>query len=235
MKFMNRFLYILSLLILLSACKKDDVVPAYDINVDKEYFPLKINSYLDYEVEKITWNDFDSSVDTTQYFLREITESIVENYSSDTLFRLERFIKSDIHSNWNDFPRIWYAGFKDNYFYKVEENVKYVKLVLPLVENAKWNGNAYNTEDYQAYKLIKLNTEESVGNFNFDKTLTVLQQEDESLISHDFEIEIYAKSIGLVYKEEIHLKKTYNNITQSFEISSGYKFKQTLIDYGNLP
>ena len=113
--------------------------------------------------------------------------------------------------------------------------MKYVKLVLPLVENAKWNGNAYNTEDYQTYKLVKLNSEESIGGFIFDKTLTVLQQDEESLISHDFEIEIYAKSIGLVYKEEIHLKKTYNNITQSFEINSGYKYKQTLIDYGILP
>ena len=78
-----------------------------EISVDYyyNYFPLEVNSWVEYDVIDITHSDFGS--DTLIYQLKEIiTEEFLDN-SGRLTYRIERFIKDSTNSNWT-IKDIWY-------------------------------------------------------------------------------------------------------------------------------
>lgn len=229
----NFVLFIAALLFSTSSCKKEDAIIPYNPQLDFAYYPMNIGSFIEYDVDYIFWDDFTQTVDTTNYILREYIESILVNYSGDTLYRIERNTKSHPDSAWN-VSQVWYCGVKDNYIFKVEENIRYVKLIVPIQKNSEWDGNIYNDLETQSYKYVSVDEPKQFGNQTFDKCVTVLQQNYESLINQDFEEEIFAYNTGLVFKKQIHVDKTYNQITQRFEITSGFSLVQTIKDYGTI-
>lgn len=221
------------LVFILISCQKENHNTVVDIKEDLKYYPLNVGSYVDYEIEYIFWDDFAETVDTTNYILREFVESKVTNFSGDTLYRIEQFTKNHPDSVWS-IPHIVFAGIRENYVYKVEDNINYVKIILPVRENTKWDGNAYNSLPNQVYQYLSVGKPFSFSPTNFEKVAHVLQEDNQTLINQDFEEEMYAFNIGLIFKRQIHLKKTYNPISQSFEISSGYSFTQIITNYGTL-
>ncbi len=229
---MNRKLFFgFIVLVLFFACKKEDKNDILPVHNDWRYFPLNIGSYVDYEVEYVFWDDFVNTVDTSNYIFREQIESKIVNYSGDTLYRIEQFTKHHIDSAWS-VPKVVFAGKGNNYVFKSEDNVQFVKLIFPIIKNGKWNGNAYNLLPNQEYIFIKVNEAHSLSSHSFEKVVHVLQQDNQTAINQDFEEEIYAFDIGLVYKKIIHVKKTYNPINQTFEISSGYTLTQKYFNHG---
>lgn len=229
---MNRKLFIgYIVLLLFFACKKEEKNDILPVQNDGRYYPLNIGTFIDYEVEYIFWDDFANTVDTSNYIFREKIESKIVNYSGDTLYRIEQFIKYHIDSAWS-VPKVVYAGKGNNYIYKSEDNVQFVKLIFPIKTNGKWNGNAYNSLPRQEYKYVEVGESFSLLSVAFDKVVQVLQQDNQTAINQDFEEEIYAFDIGLIYKKSIHVRKTYNPINQTFEISSGYSLIQKYSNHG---
>lgn len=231
---MNRkHIFWVLLVFIFISCQKDDQKPIVLVQEDLKYYPLNVGSYIDYEIEYIFWNDFAETVDTSIYILREFVESKVTNYSGDTLYRIEQYTKNHPDSAWS-IPHIVFAGMRENYVYKVEDNINYVKIILPVQENIKWNGNAYNSLPNQVYRYLSVGNQISFSSLHFDKSMHILQEDNQTLINQDMEDEMYALNIGLIYKKQKHLKKTYNPINQSFEISSGYSLTQIITNYGTL-
>ena len=186
----------------LPACKKDTEVTQVDIGYN--YFPDEVGSFVIYDVDSLYYNDFTSKIDTFKF---QIKEKITENFSdlsSRTTQRVERFYRKNASEIW-DIKDVWFANKTSNTAEKVEENIRLVKLVFPLKENLKWNGNRYNNLGEQNYSLKNFNTQYSVGTLKFDSTLTVLQLADSNLIEKKYAYEVYAKNIGLIVKRSIHL------------------------------
>ncbi len=192
---------------------------------------MKIGSYIDYDVEFVFWDDFNHTIDTSIYVLRERIESVIVNYSGDSIYRIERNTKDHPDSAWS-FSRVWFSAFEDNYAYKVEENIKYVKLIVPVKLNTKWNGNILNDLESKDYLYTSVDELMHFGNYTFPECVKILQEDYETIINKDYEEEIYARNVGLIFKKQIHINKTYNQITQTFEISSGYSLVQTIKNYG---
>lgn len=228
-----RIICFLTLGLIFNSCKKEDVIIPFNPKEDFNYYPMNVGSYIEYDVEYIFWNDFDHTIDTSNYVLREFIESMVVNYTGDTLYRIERNTKDNSDSVWS-VSRIWYSGYEDNFAFKVEENVKYVKLVVPVKENYKWEGNIFNDLESKSYSYIFIDRPMQLNNLSFSKCAKILQDDFETLINKDYEEEIFARNIGLIYKKQIHVDKTYNQITQQFEITSGYSLVQTIKNYGIL-
>lgn len=216
-----------------NSCKKDDVIIPYNPIEDFNYYPMKVGSFIEYNVEYVFWNDFNHTIDTSNYILRELIESVMINYTGDSLFRIERNTKEDPDSAWS-ISRIWFSGYEDNYAFKMEENIKYVKLIVPVKKNVQWEGNILNDLEPKTYKYVSIDQPLQFNNLTFPKCAKILQDDFETLINKDYEEEIYARNVGLIFKKQIHVNKTYNQITQRFEITSGYLLVQTIRNYGNL-
>ena len=61
---------------------------------------------------------------------------------------------------------------------------------------------------------------QDLKNQNYDSTLTVLQQDEETLINKDYEIEVYTKKSGMIYKKVQHIQmQALGNITQGVDMT----------------
>lgn len=221
---MKKIIYIISVVaVVFSACKKDE-----KITVDQgyDYFPLSAGRTLIYDVDSIVYDDFFQPVrvDTFRYQIKEIVESIFVDGQGREAWRLERYIKTDT-TNWQ-INNVWTAVLTATTAEKVEDNLRYIKLIFPVQNSRTWDGNSYNNLAFQEYRYISVNESAQVGSVSFDETVQVQQRDDENLIEKFYAEERYARHVGLVYKETINVKKA---VTQ--QITSGLIYRMRINSY----
>lgn len=231
MKYTKHIAFLFFTLGLFSSCKKETET----VDVGYGYFPTAQKHYIIYQVDSAYYDTFNSEIDSFSYQVKEIIESeILDNAGRKTL-RLERYIRDNANDSW-EIKDVWVANKNNNNVEKTEENIKFVKLVFPVKESTKWNGNMYNTLGEQEYKYKDLHKSLSINGYTFDSTLTVVQIADSSLIEKKFQYEIYAKNVGMIYKKYVDVKDQSSEIDFSLpfskRIDNGVDYSYTIIEYG---
>ncbi|MEO7174256.1 MAG: hypothetical protein ABIV51_00510, partial [Saprospiraceae bacterium] len=148
--------------------------------------------------------------------------------------------------------RIWTASLRGAEAIRHEENLDFVKMTFPLHKNDDWNGNKYFPENIQIsiheellevykywhYFVESLDKQEAVGDFSFERTMTIEQVDEDNLLERRFSIEKYAFGIGLVFKEQVILDSQCSGnpidcIDMSWEdkADKGFILRQTIISY----
>lgn len=222
----NILFYVLLSVLFISSCKKEPITSeSYDFGYN--YFPLRVGDSAVYKVNYIFWNDFDNTIDTTNYFLCEYIESATTNLSGDSLYRIERMKRNSEIEPWN-LDSVWFALRTKNEAIRVENNFSYVKLVFPVAENVVWNGNAHNPLEEKKSKIVRISTA-TVNGFSYNNAVFVDNERFQSLINSDVEAETYAPNIGLIEVFKEHVYKDYNSVSGDFEITSGYRFSRIRI------
>ena len=84
---------------------------------------------------------------------------------------------------------------------------------FPVAKNKTWNGNAFNILGEWLYKYTEFDKAKTIGGIAFDSTLTVIQIDDENLIEKKYYREMYAKRVGLIYKQIIDVHSNKINST----------------------
>lgn len=236
MKNQVQIIKIFVLFLLVFSCKKE----TYDKpELGYDYYPVDIGSYVTYDVDSLYHNDFTGKVDTFRFLIKEkITETFIDN-EGRTTYRLERYKKEYVDTVVYDMlpwvlKDVWFVNKTDQRAEKVEENVRFVKMVFPVEKGSKWNGNAFNNMDQWMYSFQYIDEEEMVGTMLLDSVTTILQKDDESIFDKQYYLEKYAKNIGLVYKEVIDIKGDQKLLTLPLmnRIVSGVRMKMVLVDHG---
>lgn len=189
----------------LLSCKKDkDLPPAY---LGYEYFPFDTGHYVVYDVQKITWDDFYEPplVDTQHYEVKEVSESFFTDNEGRKTLRIERYKKEHDTASWQLID-VWMSNRTNSTAEKIEENTRYVKLVFPIKYGQFWDGNSYNILEEQTYEYQDIFQPYSIDTISFDSTVTVLQNDEFTLISNKYAQEVYARNIGMVYKRFIDVE-----------------------------
>jgi len=221
-------------LFLLSSCSDDVETDKTDIEAESlyRYFPLDSGSYIIYRVDSIihnyaddNTNNPDSLIDTFQYEVKEVVDSDFIDGEGDLAWRISRYYRDIGASDWS-FTTLWTAKRTLQSAQKVEENIRYVKLSFPVRLNKTWNGNLFNFLQEEDYSIEEANTPLSIGGYNFDSSVTVLELQDANLIHNIFKEEKYVYGLGLVYRQRDSL-----NINGLGIITNGVEFHQSLIDY----
>ena len=138
-----------------------------------------------------------------------------------------RYIRLTDGDAWT-IKEVWYVNKTPSTAERVEENQRFIKLAFPVNKNAKWDGNAYNTLGEQYYKYISVDETRIAGNMAFDSTVIILQMEEYTLISEDFQEEVYARNVGMIYKKYVRLTKQPTG-----EVIKGIDYSYTIRAYGN--
>ncbi len=202
--------FILATGLLLNSCKKDK--PPV-INFDYGYFPNTVGKYVIYDVDSIYCSSFDYKIDTVRYQLMEVMQSLFPDNLGRPTQRIERYVKMYSDSiPYSSMPwtlrNVWMANLTATDAERVENNVRYVKLIFPVVQNNSWNGNAFNTLGSCSYSYTSIDQRTTIADppytsSIFDSVLTVTQINSQTLISDTFCLEQYAKNVGLVYKLQV--------------------------------
>jgi hypothetical protein len=129
-------------------------------------------------------------------------ESVFVDNQGRNTSRIERYKRLNDTIPWM-IKDVWYANLTSSTAEKVEEDVRFIKLIFPVRAGDTWDGNAFNTLGEETYTYGDVNTPYSTILFNFDSTVTVIQRDDTSAIRREYSIEVYAKHIGMIYKKFI--------------------------------
>lgn len=226
-----------------SACKDND--DDFVLNYDYEYFPQDSGHYVIYQVDSIIISTFfpagsPERADTQQYVCRELIESTWEDAEGRPGVRIEWACNPDTSQDLEStVPRIWHAIRTASTAEKIEDNLRYIRLLFPPKQGLTWQGNAFINitsdikylQDWE-YEIIEVDVPKTINGLQFDSTLTVLQVDNENLVEKVYALETYAKGVGLVYKESLSLTKSpgisYSDI---LNLGDGKITTMSVIDY----
>ena len=221
---MNKLFYtVFASITLLFGCKKsnNETVKYY-----YNYFPLDVGAWIEYDVVDIIHSQ--SGSDTAEYQLKEITaEEFLDNEGRLT-YRIERYWRDDSNANWS-IKDVWYSNKTKTTAEKVEENVRFTKLIFPINTSKYWDGNAYNNLEEWEYYYDSLHKPKVINNLSFDSTITVIQRDNENVVEYEKVKEVYAVDIGLIYKSHIDLDINLSNI---LDINNGRELEIAVTGYG---
>jgi len=202
---------------LLISCKKDSNYIAYDEEkMGYNYYPIKINSSIVYDVEEISYNDYyiPVKIDTNRYLLKEYIESDYIDNTGSVAYRLERYLSKKDTIKWQ-IKDVWTINKTYNSVERVEENLRIIKMIFPITPQSIWNGNLYNNNDYIEYKYSNIGESFLIDSILYNNTVKVIHESDSSLIHKNYEYEVYAMGIGMIYKKSIHIKTLVNGMITS--------------------
>lgn len=253
---MKNKLYFISILVIALfaaiACKKETDTSEYDYGYN--YLPDDSGHFVIYRVDSVLYNDFDNTVRFSTVYLKEkIGEQYVDNlgrtakkilrYYSDTL-------SADTTSTVWELSGVNYLVKTNMVAERVEDNLRYIKLVFPNEVNKKWLGNKYitipppyilDTTNYYLndwkYTIKSRDKYYNNGIRIFDSTLLVSQIQDSSAITKTYSVERYARNAGLVYKE-MWIVTTQDSVKIRLQLpwdqraDRGFIIRQYAIGYG---
>lgn len=200
--------------IIFISCSSDDSPAEFDSGVG--YFPLTENSWYEYELDSIIFNDFDNSETLKQWDLRvEIGDTITDG-EGDELIKLNRYLKPRNSTEAYEFDRVWFVKLNNGRLETFEDNLHFIKLIFPITAGKTWEGNQfinpqgndnpntstqfYNNWDYQYNTVGEAAT---VQGENFSEVTHVRQVNEfggPGAINHFVADEWYAKHVGLIKK-----------------------------------
>lgn len=233
--------YILLLLLLLLGCQSKDILPK---TTGTEYYPLKVNGFWVYDMVETSITQVGGQTNTIYELKIQIIDSILT--SGQITYVLARFKRTDASLSWSSLDT-WSAR-KDQFQAIVQEgNTPYVKLSFPLANGKKWNGNALNdlggtdncpdaTLNCENYEVTDLAERFEASGIAFDDSVIIIENNDnDPIVKQDVRRSVYAKSIGLVYREVTILEYcTIGSCIGNQVVENGTILKQTLKDYGGL-
>lgn len=242
------FVVLFSLGVLINSCKEDAAVP----DMGYSYFPTDVGTYVVYDVDSTYYDDFYSPTKAFNYKfqLKEKIESVFKDNQNRSTVRLERYVKyydslvpySAMSWKLRD---VWMGNLNTTNAEKVEENVRYVRLVFPTRKSKKWDANVQNTIGEREFTYNYVDATESVGGIDFSH---VLQTEYDDggyiLTNREYFTEKYARNVGMVYRQAINVESQPKAGASSAElqafyakpimqrITKGYQYTMTVVAYG---
>ncbi|CAN5121179.1 hypothetical protein BH09BAC3_BH09BAC3_29760 [soil metagenome] len=228
-------------LLLLSGCQSTDLRPRVS---GAEYFPIKVGAYWTYDVLSTTITQLGGQTTQSYEMKIQVTDSVIS--SGTVSYMLQRFKRDTPSQAWTSIGT-WSAR-KDEFQAIIQEgNTPYLKLEFPLLEGKTWNGNLFNTLggtdrcpdgtfNCDNYVVQDLNKQFEGNGVSFENSATILENNDnDPIVRQDVRKSVYAKSVGLVYKEISILEYcTVGNCIGKQVVENGNILKQTIKDYGGL-
>ncbi len=201
-----------------TACKKDRIiVEASTADLYQSYLPTEVGKYIIYDIDSSIWDDAKCLKYSYKYQHKYIVSDTFRDgqkrlsYVINVLSRLkptDNFVVNDV---------IYYTPASERFEF-VEKNIRFVRLINPIVENKTWNGNVLMPVEDQDYAYLKnwnytyknVNKPYNNGVVNFENTITVNETDQilnnpESMPASYASLlqskSVYAFRVGLIYRE----------------------------------
>lgn len=239
--------YLVLLTIILSSCSKQSETlnsPAL-----KDYYPMTVGKTFIYRMDSTVPASFGSVLLVKSYQARDSVEAAFTDNEGNESYRIFRTIRDTAGLQPWRFAATYVATFKNNGVEYVDNNMRFINLRLPLVEGYQWKAHSYidtkslNSNvtylDEWEYQYQNAGQPYTLFNKTYDSSITVFQHDETSppgpfdpnnYQQRNFGIEVYAKGVGLIYKEFLHW--TYQTTPPPAKYEDGsYGVKLRLISH----
>lgn len=245
---MCKKVFIIPVLLLFFSCKKQ--TETLDVPSLNAYYPAEVGRTLTYRLDSTITPAFGASLETVSYLAKDSIESSFTDGEGRISFQVYRFTTDTLQKQGWQYKSTYFITLNKNTIEVTDDNnLRFIKLAEPLAENTTWKGNAYidtrtaNSPvtylDNWNYMYQNINAPFTTLKGTIDSTITVLQ-DDETIPEGEFDpnyykqrnysVEVYAKGIGLIYKEFLHWTWQTTPPPSRYEDGS-YGIKLSLINY----
>lgn len=242
---------LLSLLILSSCKKETEQIQPESLS---SYMPLQAGKYITYRTDSTLFTNFGTVTTIHSYQEKHQVDGAITDNEGRTSYRIFRSIRDAAGTQpWK--PSGTYYITPDTAAIEViENNLRFLKLAFPLTQDKSWKGNTFLPNDpYNAF--YSFSNDDNIQDWDYTYTSTgetlnlngvvvndvvTVQSADESINAPvtepaaygyiNYEVNKYAKGIGLVY-EELTMWEYQPNTGGNGGYKTGFGIKRTMLDH----
>jgi hypothetical protein len=206
--------------IIFNGCSKEtETLPTATI---ADYYPTEIGKSVTYRMDSTVFVNFNSTEEVHSYVAMDVVEAQLTDNLNRPSFRVHRYIRDTAETQpWMEDVTYLVTPLQTS-LELVDNNLRYIKLHLPIRDDYSWKGNSYidtystNSDlhylDDWDYIYANAYQPYDLGNQVVDSSVIVNQIDEvigdptvDSVFSRkDYSIEVYGKGIGLIYKNFLH-------------------------------
>jgi len=232
----------------LTSCAKESATVTFPALSD--YYPLQTGRVFIYRLDSSIIPISGSELLVKSYHAKDSIADTIRDNMMRLSYRIYRFVTDTLETQpWQTTGTFYVTPEEQTVEFVDDNNLRFIKLKQPLRDYFSWDGNSYietktATSPYQYldgwnYTYQNLGMPYTVEKGTLDNTVTVVQQDETSppgpfdvgsYQQRNYSVEVYAKDIGLIYKELIHWTWQTTPPPAKFDNDS-YGIKLSLIDY----
>ncbi|HEX7365853.1 MAG TPA: hypothetical protein VF273_02090 [Pelobium sp.] len=179
------------------SCTKETNAPPVDLQGD--FYPLKVGSVYVYDVDSTAYRKFTGGKVDYNFELKDSVADKFLTLTGDTTYRVERYFRENSTKNWV-IQKVFTRNKTRRAAEEFIDNQRFVRLIFPPVQGTFWNGNSKNTIGKQEFNIEDGILPLTINTLNFDSTVTVKEIDEFNLIREDLVKTTYAKKVGMVQK-----------------------------------
>ena len=120
------------------SCNENTVAENLVVKKGFDYYPLEVGNYITYQLDSIIYRGQSGSdcifvQDTASHFLKEEVVGLFEDNAGVSNYIIERFTSQNQDGPW-EVQDVWYTKKTDTQVERVEENLRFIKVVFPVEE-----------------------------------------------------------------------------------------------------
>ncbi|MBS1737754.1 MAG: hypothetical protein JSS98_14290 [Bacteroidetes bacterium] len=230
-------------LLFFASCKKQ--IDVLNTNPVADYFPLQVGNYINYNLDSTLYVNFGQTQIIASYQVQDRVDALITDNLGRPTYRIIRYQRKTDADPWvanNTFM----ATPSENDLEYVENNLRFIKLHAPVMQDFSWKGNRYiNTTgidpdlrymDDWDYVYDSVGYPLKINTLQFDSTIKVFERNQfdgdppsptsTGYAEKTYSIEKYAKGVGLIYREFLHWE--YQPPSSPFPGYTGYGVKLTI-------
>jgi hypothetical protein len=231
----------------LHGCKKE--TETLYLAKPADYYPLVTGKVFIYRLDSTYLDATATQLLVNSYLVEDSIGTVFNDNAGRPSYPVYRFITDTLNSApWQALGTYYITETSQTAEVVDDNNLRFIKLKAPLNEGAAWSGNSYidtrsATSPYQYmdgwnYTCQNVNMPFTTLKGSLDSTVTVLQVDDTSppgpfdaasYQQRNYSLEVYAKGIGLVYKDFLHWTWQPDPPPAQYQKDS-YGFRLNLID-----
>lgn len=238
---------IVACLLLFTSCNK--TTETFSTPQLNDYYPLQIGKYITYQLDSLVYYSFGTRDSISHNQVKYTVDSLLTDNLGRPAYRIYKYFRKTANDTWVPQATFWAIndGSKIEF---IEDNLRYIKMILPIQNDKSWKGNIYlqhyisNNLDHSYldnwdYYYSNVGGADNVNNFSFENTLTINQRDDVSGIPGNpdafseinFAQEKYALGIGMIYKTFLHKEYQPDNNGGGAVQDGSYGVTYTMIDH----
>jgi len=237
------------MILLLISCTKGNA--NFTLEPVNDYFPLHVGKYITYDLDSTVVTNFSQELTIKHYQAQYRVDAEVTDNLGRAAFTISRYLRTDSTQPWTT-DNVFTAIPTGKSIEFIEDNLRFIKLMMPVEEGFSWKGNSYlPTFPYPMYQSTGTDftegwdyTYDSIGvpltinSILIENTLKVAEVEDisgdptlqpDQYAYKNYSVEKYGKGIGLIYREFFLWEyQPQYTITPGY---TGFGVKMSMIDH----
>jgi hypothetical protein len=228
--YLIKFLPFFFAIVLVQSCDKAGTDP-----IDShEYYPLELGRYQIYQVQETIYSAGQTKPVITTWQEKDEVDRISSTNENVVTYIIARYKRNLATDYWQKTKEYAVTKSPDKILTNMDNQTVF-SLVFPIDAKLKWNGNLYNALDAQDYQYQDINKPATIDKLTFDKTLTVQERKDTSVINRFVGLKKYALGTGLILDEQTSYEYCQDDdCIGDYIIESGSYKTRRILESGSL-